>query len=159
LAMILVAGAALFARSLYGLATLDPGFSTRNVLIVSMDPLLTGYRDVPLIRYYDQATAAMRAIPGVESVSLSMYPPISDQLGSWTQSIQIGGRPFTDTGTNSVFFNTISSGYFSTIGQTLVRGRDFGPEDNENSVHTCIITESLARDFFPGQDPIGELIS
>ena len=69
------------------------------------------------------------------------------------------GAPFASTGNSSVYFNTISPGYFSTIGQALLSGRDFDPQDSANGVRTCIITESIARDFFPGQEAIGRSIS
>src|SRR5262245_8438142 len=157
-AVILVAGATLFGRSLYRLVSLDPGFNTKNVLIVNLDPLLAGYRDTVLAGFYERATETMRTIPGVESVSLSKYPPLSEQ-GAWTGSIQVDGGPFADTGNSSVFFNTVSPGYFATIGQAFLSGRDFSLQDNENGVRVCIITESIARDFFPGQEAIGRTVS
>jgi len=157
-AVILVAGAVLFGRSLYRLVTVDPGFNAKNVLIVEMDPLLAGYRDAALTSFYERATDSFRTIPGVEAVSLSAYPPLHEQ-GAWTGSIQVDGGTFSSTGNSSVYFNTISPGYFSTIGQTLLSGRDFNLQDRENGVRTCIITESIARDFFPGQEAIGRTIS
>jgi predicted permease len=159
LAAVLVAGAALFARSLYRIVSLDPGFDSSRLLLVNVEPLGAGYRAARLTEYYRALLQRMDSLPGVESVSLSWVPPISNENGAWTESIAVDGAEVPVAGNDPAFFNVISSGYFATLGQMLVRGRDFGSHDMEGGVRTCIISESLARDFFPNQDPIGRRLS
>ncbi|MGH9719862.1 MAG: ADOP family duplicated permease [Bryobacteraceae bacterium] len=158
LAVLVLAGAALFARSLVHLTSLDPGFDHRRLLTVRADAVNAGYRDARLRGYYDQASERIRRVPGVESVSLSWVPPLT-ATGAWSEFIAIDGLPRPRADVSRTFFNPVSPGYFATVGQRLVTGRDFGVEDNQTGVRTCIVTESLARSFFPGQDPIGHRIS
>jgi predicted permease len=80
-------------------------------------------------------------------------------MGAWTQSIGVDGAAPATAGQSRTFFNIVSPGYFATIGQRLLRGRDFGPQDQPGSPRVCIITESVARAFFSGRDPVGRHIS
>jgi predicted permease len=159
LAVLLLSGASLFVRSLRQLVSLHPGFDHRNVLLVNFDPLLAGYRDARLTAFYAIAQERLGAMAGVESVSLSWVPPVSDRNGAWTQSIGVDGAPPQAASQNSTFFNVVSPGYFSTIGQRLIRGRDFSLRDTPTAPRVCIISDSVARTFFPDRDPIGRHIS
>lgn len=158
LAVLMVSGAALFVHSLARLKMADPGFDHQNVLLVRPEPLLAGYADSRLDRYYRSLQDRLR-IAGVESAGLSWAPPVSNDMGAWTQSIGVDGPAPDAPGGRQVFINLVSSGYFETIGQRLLRGRDFSKHDDESSARVCIITESLARTFFPRQDPLGRTIS
>jgi predicted permease len=159
IATLLLSGAALFARSLTHLVRLDPGFEPRGLLIVSVDPLRAGYREGRLTQFYAQVQERLGALAGVGSVSLSWAPPISNERGGWTGNITADNQPVQTDPSSRVFFNVVSPGYFGTVRQRLLRGRDFGPQDHPASVHTCIVSDSLARAFFPGQDPLGHRIS
>jgi hypothetical protein len=86
LAVVLLIGAALFIRSLTGILAQDAGFDRDNVLVVATDAEVAGYQDEQLNAFYVQLRERLAAIPGVASTSLSMYPPISDSDGSWTQT-------------------------------------------------------------------------
>jgi predicted permease len=101
----------------------------------------------------------MRAIPGVQSASLSWYPPISDDMGHWTQAIGIDGAPVSTDLTRTVYFNAVSPTYFDTVGMRMIHGRDFTPADDRGALRVAIVNESLARQFFPGQDPVGRRIT
>jgi predicted permease len=159
LATLLLCGAALFARSLHHLTSIDPGFDHRRILLVQPEPLLAGYQGARLEGFYAQLLERVRSTPGVESASLSWVPPVSDDMGAWTENITVDGVAFPPSGDTRTFFNLISPGYFATVGQTLLRGRDFGSQDALPATRTCIITQSVVRAFFPRQDPIGRHIS
>ena len=159
LAVLLLAGAALFARSLQQLASVDPGFEPRGLLLIHIDPVAAGYRDARLMALYATLQERLSAAPGVDSVSLSWAPPVSNEKGAWTQSIGVDGAPPEAAGQTRTFFNVVSPAYFATIGQRLLRGRDFGPRDQPASPRVCIVTESVAQTFFPGRDPLGRHIS
>jgi putative ABC transport system permease protein len=157
--VLLLAGAALFVRSLQHVLSQDAGFERENVLVVGTDAMGAGYRDGRLMAFYDTLLQRLGAVPGVESASLSWYPPISDETGSWTQSVATDGAPFAPEQGRYVYFNAVSPGYFRTVGTRLLQGRDFVPGDGPASMRVVIVNESLARRFFAGQNPIGRRIT
>jgi putative ABC transport system permease protein len=159
LTLLLLVGAALFTRSLAASLSQDAGFDRNNILVVSTDALVTGLEGARLDAFHGDLQARLEAIPGILSTSLSMYPPISDQDGSWTQSIVVDGEPQEPESSRFVYFNAISPGYFSTLGMHPLRGRDFTTADTLGSAKVAIVNESLARTFFRDRDPIGRRIS
>ena len=90
---ILVFGAALFVRSLNLILSEDAGFQRENLLIVSSDPASAGYDEARRAAFYTQLIEVLNQHPGIQSVSLSQYPPISGEDGSWTGSIGIDSVP------------------------------------------------------------------
>ncbi len=159
LSMLLLVGATLFVRSLLLLLSGDPGFRSENVLLVHPDVLAAKYQGPRLVRFYNQFLGRLRAIPGVQSASLSWVPPVSNEMGAWTQTISVDGNVPQLDEKSSTYFNAVSPGYFETLGTPLLRGRDFGPQDSEFGQRTVIVNDSLARAYFPGQNPIGRHIS
>ncbi len=159
-AMLLV-GAALFARSLDRIVSRDAGFDRHNVIVVLTDAVAAEYGSARRRGYYDTLLQRLSSVSGVESASLSQYPPISDQMGSWTQSIGVDGGPLqAETARDrSVYFNGVSPEYFRTLGMRLLQGRDFASSDIESASRVAVINESLARSVFPGQNPVGHRIS
>jgi putative ABC transport system permease protein len=158
LTTVLLVGAALLTRSLAAVLAQDAGFDRDNVIVVSTDAEVAGYEGARLGAFYDELDRRLSAMPGVRSSALSKYPPITDQDGAWTQSIIVDGRPLEPESSRYVYFNAISPGYFDTVGMRLLRGRDFTAGDREGGPHVAIVNESLARQFFPGADPIGRRV-
>jgi putative ABC transport system permease protein len=158
LSLLLLIGTALFVRSLHRLLTLDPGFQRENVLLVSVDVLSIGHGTARLASFYQQVLNEIRTLPGVLSASLSWVPPISNNLGSWTQSVGVDNRPSQEEQTHT-YFNAVSARFFGTLGIPITSGRDFSEHDSPSSPRVVIINESLARSFFPNQDPLGHRIS
>ena len=158
LAVILVAGAAVFGRSLMRVLGQDTGIDGRRVLVVAPNAAAAGYTGAALRRFDLEVLERLRTAPGVESAAVSWLPPISNNNGNWTQSIGIDGGPLQDNG-SYVYFNGVSPGYFTTVGMRVRRGRDLSDTDSANSPKVAIVNESLARRFFPTGDPIGRHIS
>ena len=159
LTMVLLVGAALFVRSLQGLLAEDAGVDRHRVLVLATNAEAAGYENARLIAYYDRLLDRLRAIPGVESASLSQYPPISDQDGAWTQSVEVNGVELTPEPTRYVHFNVVSDQYFQTVGMRIVQGRDFGAHDGASAAGVVAINESLARRFFAGRNPLGQTLT
>ena len=159
LTVVLLAGAALFVRSLRAVAVQDAGVDRDRVLVLTTDAQGAGYSGTRLHGYYESLLARLASQPGVESASLSWYPPISDRAGSWTQSVSVDAAPFASGQTQYVYFNAVSPDYFRTVGTALVRGRGFDHRDVDGASRVVIVNESLARHFLPGQDPIGRRIT
>lgn len=160
LTVMLLFGASLFVRSLTRVLGQDAGFDRDRVVVAGTDVEGLGYSDERRALFYSQLLDRLHALPGVESASLSQYPPISGDDGAWTQSIAVDGGPvLTRPGQASLYFNTISAGYFRTTGMSLLSGRDFTSADATGAPRVAIVNESLARRFFPGREALGRHIT
>jgi putative ABC transport system permease protein len=111
------------------------------------------------IDFYDQLLERVEALPGVKSVSLGTILPFGAGTG-WGKNLSVEGRPSPPSidQVPVVRFALISPNYFRTFGVAIRQGREFTPQDNENSQPVAIINESLARRFFPEEDPVGKTI-
>ena len=159
LALLLLAGAAVFGRSLARVLAQGSGIESDRLLVVTPDAVSAGLAGAALDQFHAQLLDRILTVRGVEAAALAWKPPISYPGGSWTQTIAVDGGPVTLSDTPSVYFNSVSPGYFATIGMALRRGRDLSVQDSAESPRVTVVTEALARHYFPGQDPIGHRIS
>jgi predicted permease len=159
LTVLLLFGAALFGRSLLQILGQDAGVDRDAVLVVATDAEAAGYDGARLAAFHEEVLRRIQGVPGVESASLSRYPPISDEDGAWTQSVAIDGAPITRDPARLVYFNVVSPGFFRTVGMRVVQGRDFTAGDTPAAPRVVIVSESLASAFFPYQSAIGRRIS
>lgn len=159
LTIVLLFGAALFVGSLRRVLSEDAGIVRDRVLVLSTDPKAAGYEPPRQTEFYDRLLERLRALPQTESASLAQYPPISDEDGAWTQSIEVDGVPLAPERTRYVHFNAVTPAYFHTVGMRIIRGRDFGRDDTTGAGRVVAINETLAQRFFADQDPIGRQIT
>jgi predicted permease len=153
LSMLLVAGAGLFARSLYNLKTLDTGFAVDNLITFRLDPSLNGYDQTRIKQFYDGLLQEIRQIPGVQSATIAQIPALTGSAASRT--IQLPGyEPKPDENMNP-WTNEIAPDYFRTMGMPLVAGREFTERDGAGAPLVAIVNESFARAFFGEANPIG----
>jgi predicted permease len=108
-------------------------------------------------RTIDQTLTELRSLPGVRSVSVTAPSPMD---ASWDlmSCVPEGSHPPEPRGTYVAYMRGTSPGYFATIGQRLLRGRDFAETDRVDAPPVCIVNESFARRFWPGQDPLGKRV-
>jgi predicted permease len=146
-------------RSLSALQAIDPGFNPHNML--SMVLSVTGssagqpYRRAP---FYQQLLEQVREIPGVRSASAINHLPLAGDL--WTRSFLIEGRVVPRPGDEPVaIYRVVLPGYFRTMNIPILSGRDVEKTDNLNSPGVVVVNEALARDCWPGKNPIGERIA
>ncbi|HZV87552.1 MAG TPA: ABC transporter permease [Candidatus Binatus sp.] len=156
LSLVLLAGAGLLAESLRNLEGQQFGFATDGRLIVKIDPTLAGYTSDHLAGLYRSLKDRLRQIPGVESVSFSLYSPMADM--NWSGGISIAGRAHSSNphDWDGSSWLRVSSDYFETIGTPLVRGRFIDERDTPNSLHVAVINEAFARKYFPNSDSLGK---
>jgi putative ABC transport system permease protein len=146
--VVLLIGAGLFIRSLTHVLALDAGFSSQDLVALR----IPGPRNVRDVLEHLTATR------GVQSAAASVYPPISDRDGSWTRSVGIdGAAPSEDA--RATYFNAVSPGFFSTLGTTVLSGRDFSWGDAAGSQRVAILNASAGRRFFGDRNPIGHRIT
>jgi predicted permease len=153
LSMLLVAGAGLFARSLYNLKTLDTGFEVDNLLTFRVDPSLNGYDQSRIKRFYDDLLQDIREIPGVASASLAQVPALTGNASSRTIEVQ-GYERKPDENMNP-WTNEVGPDYFRTMGMPLIAGREFTERDQAGAPLVAIVNESFARYFWGNDNPIG----
>jgi putative ABC transport system permease protein len=159
LAVVLLGGAALFGRSLARVLAQDTGLSVERLLAVFPDASAAGYRGSAVSDFERRLVERIDALPGVEATAVSWMPPISNDMGNWTQNITVDGAAPPATETRYVYFNAVSPRYFETVGIRVQRGRGFAESDSGSSLRVVVINESLARRYFAGQDPIGHRLA
>lgn len=160
----LLVGAGLFVRSLGKLRAVDLGFARERVLVFSVDPQLIDYRREQIGPLYKQMLERIGSVPGVTSASLTRQGLLS---GSGTQgSITVPGftpppsenQVSRDGELDMPFLSQVGPNFFRTLGMTIVRGRDIGPQDNETAPKVAVVNEAFARYYFGDADPIGRRI-
>ncbi len=152
--LVLLALAGLVTESLRNMENVHFGFETGGRLIVNLDPLMAGYKPEQLPVLYQQLRERIGQIPGVKSVSYSMYTPQDGD--NWDDEIQIQGRSRESTQDISVEWLRVSPDYFKTIGTPILRGRAIGEQDTPTSQHVAVVDEAFVRKFFPNEDPMGK---
>ena len=157
LSMILVAGAALFLRTLGNLYTAGAGFHADQVALILVHLPDTSYHDQPArIALWDRLLADIRGVPGVRSASLSRMTPLDgSDRGVGFEAPGFQPRSEQDKG---IALNTVSEEYFNTFGTQLLQGRDFTESDRAGTQNVALINESARRHFFAGRDPIGTVV-
>ena len=149
LTLVLMVAGLLFARSLRNLSTVDAGFTREPLLIASLDFRRTGAPQASLRADFVDLLDAVRRDPSVEETARVRVVPVSGDFSNRT--IVVDGVAHKE----NVNLNTISDRYFATVQTPLVAGRDFDARDTAASRRVTIVTESFARVFFGGANPIG----
>ena len=153
LSVVLLVGCGLIVRSLLGLYANVNGFVPDRLLETGSD---AGREFAPALAKWHAALERARGIPGVESAALSSRPAMH---GARLQSFSISGPPAVDHSLEPRAGDIlISPEYFRTMGIPLVKGREFTELDTHTSTPVVIISETLARQQFPSEDPIGRRI-
>ena len=152
LSLVLLVGAGLFVRTLINLQNQPTGFKQENVVLFQLYTFMLGYeyaQYAPLLREIEEK---VKAVPGVQAASFSSF--VFNQ-GQWTSRIFTGG-PDQPEGQRSARQNLVGPDYFTTLGIPLIAGRGFGPQDTDKSPKVAVISEALARRFFPDGSPLGK---
>lgn len=153
LSTLLVAGALLFLQSLFNLAHVDPGFRTDHLLLFAIQQPESRYPPPKDLELHRRIEERVRALPGVDAVTLSEVAYISDSMES--SNFLPEGEKQDPEKEQSASNNAVGAGFFKTMGIPILAGRDFKANDTANSPKVGILSESLARKAFPGQNPIG----
>ena len=153
LSMLLLAGAGLFARSLYNLKALDPGFRVDNLFAFSIDPSLSGYENERLTALYQRLQEELAAVPGVHSVSMSETGALSGN--DWQMTVRVDGYQAKEGEDMNPAVDGVGPRYFETMGISLVAGREFTDRDVKGSPRVAIINETMAKYFFGAASPLG----
>src|SRR5215204_4650440 len=155
IAVVLLVGAGLLIKSLWRLQKVNSGLQPENVLTFNIG-LPEKYNYEKQARFFIDLKSRLEATPGVQSSSSILPLPLSGDR--FSISFEIEGRPMAPKDHPSGDFFSAGVGYFRTMGIPIIKGRDFDDRDRHGSTPVVIITETLARQFFPNEDPIGKRI-
>jgi putative ABC transport system permease protein len=160
LALILLAGAGLLVKSFNRLQNIDRGFNPDNLMTMVVRLPETKYKDdQQMVSFFRRTTERIRALPGVSDFGMVNYLPLYGGLGAKT-GYTIEGRPEVPRPQRPRTHVRVSdANYFKTMGIPLLRGRNFTDVENTEARHVVLISESMARQHFPGEDPIGKRIT
>ena len=155
--LVVVFAAGLLAQTLRTLATVDLGFEPEKVIALRVDPAASGRSAAEAAAVFDEMLTRARELPGVAAASLAASPPYGAM--AVTMGIEVPGYvPGPDRGDTVVGFNFVSPRYFETLGQALIRGRDFDERDERGRPLVAVVNETFVEHYFDGRDPQGRRI-
>src|SRR5258705_179586 len=155
LAQVLLVGAALLAISYVRVTEINPGFNPDRVLTAKIAPSNKKYPDSrSRATYYTTVLEHLQSLPGVESAGMVMNLPLTGS--SMNRGFRVEGRPIPKADENvTMDFQIVSPNYFSTLEIPIKRGRGLHPTDVETTEPVIVINETMARQYWPNEDPVG----
>jgi macrolide transport system ATP-binding/permease protein len=153
--MVLLMTAGLFIRSLEKVTQVELGFDPRNLINISLDPHEIGYDEDRGRELYRDLLARVRELPGVRSASLAFSFPTSEYSESERVYVE-GHLPPPGQAGPRVFDNSVSSGYFETMGIPILEGRGIEESDDRSAPRVAVVNQTMAQEFWPGEDAVGK---
>jgi predicted permease len=156
LSVLLLIGAGLLIRTLRNLQHVDTGFNANNLLLFKVEPSLLGYENEKLVDLYQRSFNRLEAVPGVQSVTFSRSPLLSQS--SWTSSAYLPG----EIGANgqprdsSVKVHSVRENFFSTMEIPLLLGRSLTEQDDARAQRVAVVNQAFVKAHFPNENPIGK---
>jgi putative ABC transport system permease protein len=156
LTVLLLIGAGLMIKSFYSLQKVQLGFNPENVLTMQVNlPSVKYSEDSQITTFYDQVIQRVRALPGVQAVGAATSIPLMDRR--FVRRFTIDGRaPATPDERLTAHFRSVSYDYHRAMGIPLLKGRYFNEQDRDKSAQVIIINDSMARLYWPDEDPVGK---
>jgi macrolide transport system ATP-binding/permease protein len=155
--IVLLTVAGLFTRSLFRAQQMDLGFNPRHLTNFHMDPLEIGYSHAQATEFYKNLLTRVRDLPGVQSAALAYTYP-SNGVYENAESVYVEGHlPPKGQPAPIIGENTVTPDYFGTLAIPIVEGRAFQETDTDKSQGVAVINQTMAREFWPDEDPIGRV--
>ena len=153
LSLLMLIAAALFARSLHNLKNVDLGFRRERLLSFAVDPSLGSYKAERIRRFAEEVRERVAATPRVQSAAVGVMSVINGDHSR--ASISIEGYQPKDQENMSPCFDTVSAGYFQTMGIALLAGREFSARDRMGAPRVAVVNDVFANSYFRNENPIG----
>lgn len=160
IAVMLVIGAGLFARSFALLRDTDPGFNATGLLTFQLDLPSSTYRELPLVAdYYTNVTERLENLPGVTSVAATVGLPFDQEI-PFLGNFIVDDRPAPLQGEEpQAHYRQVTPGFFRTMGIGIVSGREFEARDGRDAPGAAVVNEALVQRYFPDEDPINKKLT
>jgi len=155
--VVLVCGG-LFIKSFRSAQQMDPGFATKGILLVSLNPQLLGYDEEQTKNFFHQIVERASNLPGVEAASVARLTPLGDSSNSNGPILKEGETLAPGEAGRSIMNNVVSPGHFKTLQIQMIAGRDFEDRDRKGAQRVIIINERMAQILWPGENAIGKRI-
>jgi predicted permease len=155
LSLVLLMCAGMFLSSVGKLNSVDLGFNSNNLALLSLDLGMDGYSPERSRAFITQAVTRLQSVPGSESVAVAARVPMGLSRLS-EQMLPEGGGVRTEQRPIWVGSNSVGPGYFETMRIPLLRGRPFTRQDSDGAPPLAIVNDTLANLFWPNQDPVGK---
>lgn len=155
MSVVLLTGAGLLGKSFYRLLHTDTGLQPDHLATLELSAEGPAYPNPVLVAREREIGSRVAALPGVRSVAFTSQLPLGD--GDGTIVLDVLGQPRHE-GLREVIDREVSASYFTTLQAQLVRGRLFTEDEDSTKTLVGVINQQLAKQFFPGKDPIGHLV-
>lgn len=156
MSLVLISGAGLLVRTIRNLQSIDLGFETHRLIVFPFSLRLQGYPETRVRRMQHDLIERLNALPGVQSASISDGKPVRGMFSDRDEILPEGKEQPPPGQRAEIDSNKIMPRYFETIGIPLVLGRSFTDIDRADSPPVAVISESMARHYWPGENPIGK---
>jgi predicted permease len=154
LSLVLLVGAGLMTQTLRNLEHQKFGITTANRYVIHIDPMGAGYNLQTIGALNQRLEDEFKALPGVRSVGLALYSTLEGN--NWGEGVWIEGRPAPGPEEhNGSSWDRVSPDFFQTVGQPIIRGRGFTPQDTATSRMVAVVNQAFVKKFFPKEDPMG----
>ena len=159
LSFMLLVGAGLLIKSFFRLSEVQPGFNPDNVLTMRMTLPTGKYKQgEPRAQIYSQIIESVKSTPGVQSAGATLSLPLGGDTYNVGRSVIREGRPETPDEALNATYLPVTPDYFRTLQIPLKSGRTFTENDNNQSPKVIIVNETMARQLWPGESPLGRSV-
>jgi putative ABC transport system permease protein len=155
LSIVVLAGAALFVRSLRNVRAIDLGIDADHIVLATLDLQGSAYDSTARNELTRRLVDRLSALPGVRAVSYQGLPPFQ---GIITLRTQLPGQDSSTSDRRPVYANFVGPGFLRAVGTPLRRGRDIAETDRSNTQPVIVINQTMATRLWPGRDPIGQCL-
>ena len=155
--VVLVCGG-LFIKSFRRAQQIDPGFETKNILLLTLNPQLVGYDNARARNFYEQAVTRVSSIPGITGAGVARLIPLGDSSNSNGPVLKEGETLPRGSAGRSIMTNVVSPGYFNAMRIDFVDGRNFDERDKMNAQKVLVINQRMAQQLWPGESAVGKRI-
>ena len=159
LCFVVLVACALLSRTLWNVVHRDPGFSTQNVLVGSLDLTRAGYNEQKGLAFQRTLLERLRTLPGVSDGSLTSYVPMGLSGGGNVRDIGVAGYEPAKDESMSIVVDSVTSGFFKTMQIPILQGREFNDADTAAAPCVAVVNEGMARKYWPKGNVIGSQIT
>ncbi|HET9788909.1 MAG TPA: ABC transporter permease, partial [Pyrinomonadaceae bacterium] len=157
LSLLLLVGAGLFIRTLYNLQRVNLGFNQENLLVFTLQPEQSGYKNEHLLQFYEQLFARLDNLPGARAATFGRVGLIADN--NWFEDFLLPGETEGTAAEHDTMLQMVRENYFATMEIPLLRGRGFTVQDDQSAPKVALVSQAFARKFFPNEDVIGKRVT
>jgi putative ABC transport system permease protein len=158
-ALVLLVGAGLMIESYARLRSIDPGFTSAGVLTMRVSLPEAKYPEgAHTAQFFHRLEAELRRLPGVTAAAFAFSPPLCPGPKS-DNVFTIEGRPDDPAAAHTAFIRPVSPAYFQALRIPLRQGRPLSERDGEQAPAVAVVNETMARRFFPGENPLGKRLT